>query len=155
MRDFFPGTEPPPSQHRLSETNFKLAVPQQDLPSRPERMETSFVSGKVLWVQVGMLPALPDLRGFTAVLSSCFKKTGKRKQKARYPFLLVPVLPVLRPTSAQPGWELPAQPGRGTWWDRVFTDALVKEQLCHVEEELVFLTSPVFVTGAWALPGHM
>lgn len=101
-----------------------------------------------------MLPALPDLRGFTAVFSSCFKKTGKRKQKDRYPFLLVPVLPVLLPTSAQPGWEPPAQPGRGTWWDRVFTDALGKEQLCHVEEELVFLTSPCFcnwsVGTAWA-----
>lgn len=59
-----------------------------------------------------MLPALPDLWGFTAVLSSCFKKTGKRKQKVRYPFLLVPVLPVLLPTSGQPGWELPSQPGQ-------------------------------------------
>lgn len=55
---------------------------------------------KVWWGQIGMLPALPDLWGFTAVLSSCFKKTGKRKQKVRYPFLLVPVLPVLLPTSA-------------------------------------------------------
>lgn len=28
------------------------------------------------------------------------------------------------------------------WWDRVFTAALGKEQLCYVEEELIFLASP-------------
>lgn len=28
------------------------------------------------------------------------------------------------------------------WWDRVFTAALGKEQLCHTEEELALLASP-------------
>lgn len=38
---------------------------------------------KVWWVQVGMLAALPDLWGFAAVLSSCFKKKSQGKENKK------------------------------------------------------------------------
>lgn len=85
MRDFFPGTKPPPFTAQVSETNFKLAVHWQDLLSHPERMETSFLSEKFDGARLAY--SLPFQICAILLQSSppALKKQGKENKKLGTP----------------------------------------------------------------------
>lgn len=96
-----------------------------------------------------MLPALTDPQGFTIVLSSGFEKQGK--QKARCPFPVYLVLPVLLPALALPQERSQSQPCRGTHAEKGCFHSYFREGAA-VEE--FFIMSPCSLNWdmgtAWA-----
>ena len=147
-QDFFPGTKPSPSQHRLTETNFELAVPWQDLQSCPGRAGTGFISGKLSGARLAC--SLPDLRCFPTVLCSCFANREK-KTKSQVPLCFQSCCPHRPCRGSDPHHSLA---GGHMLGQGVFTADLGRGQLCRVEEELLFLASPCSVNwgmgSAWA-----
>lgn len=141
--DFFPGTKPSPSQHRLTKTNFGLAAPWKDLPSCPGREGTSLISGKL--GRARLVCSLPyQIRGVSPQSSAPAVKNREKKTKNQAP------LPPLALCFHSCCLHQPCQgsdPCHSLVGGHVlglggFTAALGRGQLCHVEEELLFLASP-------------